>query len=104
MEKRIEKEQCTAESAVYEVVNQIAGLFEKMANEYMRERAADVRDVGNRLYALLSGAEGNQLSDIQEQVILIADDLTPSDTVQLNKNLVLGFVTKIGGKPRIRPS
>jgi phosphoenolpyruvate-protein phosphotransferase (PTS system enzyme I) len=98
MEKRIEKEQCTAESAVYEVVNQIAGLFEKMANEYMRERAADVRDVGNRLYALLSGAKGNQLSDIQEQVILVADDLTPSDTVQLNKKLVLGFVTKIGGK------
>ncbi|MBU7314981.1 phosphoenolpyruvate--protein phosphotransferase [Paenibacillus oleatilyticus] len=98
MEDLIAREQWTAETAVHKVVTQVAGLFESMANEYMRERAADVRDVGNRLFAQLSDHQGTRLSDIREQVILVADDLTPSDTVQLDKNLVLGFVTRIGGK------
>ena len=98
MEDLIVQEQWSAETAVHKVVSQVAGLFESMANEYMRERAADVRDVGNRLFAQLSDYQGTRLSDIQEQVILVADDLTPSDTVQLDKSLVLGFVTRIGGK------
>ena len=98
MEKLIVNEQWTAETAIHQVVNQVAAIFEKMTNEYMRERAADVRDVGNRLFAQLSEVKGNQLSDIREQVVLVADDLTPSDTVQLDKQLVLGFVTRIGGK------
>lgn len=98
MEDLIVREQWSAETAVHKVVTQVAGLFESMANEYMRERAADVRDVGNRLFAQLSDHQGTGLSDIREQVILVADDLTPSDTVQLDKNLVLGFVTRIGGK------
>lgn len=98
MEDLIVQGQWTAETAVHKVVTQVAGLFESMANEYMRERAADVRDVGNRLFAQLSDHQGTRLSDIREQVILVADDLTPSDTVQLDKNLVLGFVTRIGGK------
>ncbi|MFB0840642.1 phosphoenolpyruvate--protein phosphotransferase [Paenibacillus oleatilyticus] len=98
MEDLIVREQWSAETAVHKIVTQVAGLFESMANEYMRERAADVRDVGNRLFAQLSDHQGTRLSDIREQVILVADDLTPSDTVQLDKNLVLGFVTRIGGK------
>ncbi|KZE83986.1 phosphoenolpyruvate--protein phosphotransferase [Paenibacillus elgii] len=98
MEDLIVREQWSAETAVHKVVTQVAGLFESMANEYMRERAADVRDVGNRLFAQLSDHQGTRLSDIREQVILVADDLTPSDTVQLDKSLVLGFVTRIGGK------
>ncbi|MFD0694471.1 phosphoenolpyruvate--protein phosphotransferase [Paenibacillus sp. GCM10027628] len=98
MENLITGEQLTAESAIHQVVTQVAALFESMKNEYMRERAADVRDVGNRLFAQLSERKGTQLSDIAEPVILVADDLTPSDTVQLDKNLVLGFVTRIGGK------
>lgn len=98
MENLIVGEQWTAESAIHQVVTQIAALFESMKNEYMRERAADVRDVGNRMFAQLCERKGTQLTDIGESVILIADDLTPSDTVQLDKNLVLGFVTRIGGK------
>ncbi|MDQ0892190.1 phosphotransferase system enzyme I (PtsI) [Paenibacillus sp. V4I9] len=98
MENLIVGEQWTAESAIHQVVTQIASLFESMKNEYMRERAADVRDVGNRMFAQLCERKGTQLSDIGEPVILVADDLTPSDTVQLDKNLVLGFVTRIGGK------
>ncbi|CAM4297649.1 phosphoenolpyruvate--protein phosphotransferase [Paenibacillus alkaliterrae] len=98
MQKLIQNEQWSAETAVLRTVKQVAGLFESMASEYMRERAADVRDVGSRLMTLLVGHQGARLTDINEEVILIADDLTPSDTVQLNKQYVLGFVTRIGGK------
>lgn len=98
MEKLVREESWTAETAVRRVTAQIAGVFESMPNEYMRERAADIRDVGGRLTAQLLGASGRQLKDIGEEVILVADDLTPSDTVQLDKQLVLGFVTRIGGK------
>ncbi|MEO3944425.1 phosphoenolpyruvate--protein phosphotransferase [Gorillibacterium sp. CAU 1737] len=98
MQKLVETEGWTAETAVQKTVQQVAAIFEGMPSEYMRERAADVRDVGTRLLVHLMGQDGARLSDIREEVILVADDLTPSDTVQLNKNLVLGFVTRIGGK------
>ncbi|GGG02720.1 phosphoenolpyruvate--protein phosphotransferase [Paenibacillus abyssi] len=98
MQKLIQNDSWSAETAIHRTVNQVAGLFESMANEYMRERAADVRDVGSRLMAQLVSHQGNRLSDINEQVIIVADDLSPSDTVQLDKQLVLGFVTRIGGK------
>ncbi|PYI57564.1 phosphoenolpyruvate--protein phosphotransferase [Paenibacillus flagellatus] len=98
MEKLIAAEGWTAETAVRKVTAQTAALFESMANDYMRERAADVRDIGGRLLGNVRGDKGRKLSDIREEVILVADDLTPSDTVQLDKSLVLGFVTRIGGK------
>ncbi|WP_373228787.1 phosphoenolpyruvate--protein phosphotransferase [Cohnella sp.] len=98
MQKLIREEQLSAETAVRRTVNQVAGLFEAMASEYMRERAADIRDVGSRLVTHLVGHQGARLNDIREEVIIVADDLTPSDTVQLDKQYVLGFVTRIGGK------
>ncbi|AJY74108.1 phosphoenolpyruvate--protein phosphotransferase [Paenibacillus beijingensis] len=98
MEQKIAAESWAAEAAVRIVAEQTAALFESMASEYMRERAADIRDVAARLLTHLIGAGGGKLSDISEEVILIADDLSPSDTVQLNKKYVLGFVTRIGGK------
>lgn len=98
MQKLIQNEQWSAETAVRRTVKQVAGLFEAMANEYMRERAADIRDVGSRLMMHLVGHQGARLTDIKEEVIIVADDLTPSDTVQLDKQYVLGFVTRIGGK------
>ncbi|MBB3071859.1 phosphotransferase system enzyme I (PtsI) [Paenibacillus baekrokdamisoli] len=98
MQKLIQNEQWSAETAVRRTVNQVAGLFEAMANEYMRERSADIRDVGSRLMTHLVGYQGSRLTDITAEVILVADDLTPSDTVQLDKQYVLGFVTRIGGK------
>lgn len=98
MQKLIQNEQWSAETAVRRTVEQVAGLFESMANEYMRERAADVRDVGSRLMTQLVGHQGARLTDINEEVIIVADDLTPSDTVQLDKQYVLGFATRIGGK------
>jgi len=98
MEKEIRRRKYVAEKAVTEVVERFAGLFEGMDDEYMRERAADVRDVGNRLLFCLQGKKGVQLAEIKEEVVLVADDLTPSDTVQLNKKYILGFVTRVGGK------
>lgn len=98
MEQTIASGSWTAETAVRIVAEQTAALFERMASEYMRERAADIRDVAARLISHLIGRGGGKLSEIDEEVILVADDLSPSDTVQLNKAYVLGFVTRIGGK------
>ncbi|HUC92272.1 MAG TPA: phosphoenolpyruvate--protein phosphotransferase [Paenibacillus sp.] len=98
MEKLIRDGRWNAETAVHRTVKQVAGIFEGMANAYMQERAADVRDVGNRLLRHLSGNNGSRLEDIDKPVIIVADDLSPSDTVQLDKRFVLGFVTRVGGK------
>lgn len=96
--KRVEIECHTAEKAVQELTEQFASKFENMDNDYFKERAADIRDLGKRLLIHLSGEGKVSLADINEQVILVADDLTPSDTVQLNKEFILGFVTRVGGK------
>ena len=83
----------------YKTVSEsFATIFESMDNEYMRERAADVRDVGRRVIAHLLGVSLNDPSNINEKVIVVADDLTPSDTAQLNKEFVKGFITNIGGR------
>ncbi|MBB3108181.1 phosphotransferase system enzyme I (PtsI) [Paenibacillus phyllosphaerae] len=98
MENAIRLEQWAAETAVSQIVTKTAALFESMTSAYMQERASDVRDVGARLLMHVKGSGGGRLGDIQEEVILVADDLTPSDTVQLDKQLVRAFVTRIGGK------
>ncbi len=98
MEKLVRNRQYSAEHAVNLIVEQFAKIFEGMANEYLRDRAADVRDVGKRLLAQLQGGKGFRLADIKHEVILVADDLTPSDTVQLDRKFILGFVTRTGGK------
>ena len=73
-------------------------LFEAMDDAYMQERAADIRDVSRRILAKLLRVELPNLTTINEEVIIVADDLTPSMTVQLNKQYVRGFVTNIGGR------
>lgn len=98
MEKLVRNRQNSAEHAVNLIVKQFAKIFEEMANEYLRDRAADVRDVGKRLLAQLQGRNGVRLTDIKHEVILVADDLTPSDTVQLDRKFIFGFVTRTGGK------
>lgn len=98
MEKLVRNRQYSAEYAVNVIVEQFAKIFAGMANEYMQARAADVRDVGNRLLTNLQGGKGVRLTDIKNEVILVADDLAPSDTVQLDRKFVLGFVTRTGGK------
>lgn len=98
MEKLISKKLFSAEKAVDQIVTKIMSIFENMPNEYMRERAADVRDIGNRMLTALTGEKGLNLGDIREEVILIAEDLAPTDTVQLNKKYIQAFATQKGGK------
>lgn len=98
MESLIRNESLNAAAAVRRIAEQFANIFANMPNEYMRERAADIRDVGGRLLSHLADRKGNKLTDIHEEVIVVADDLTPSDTVQLEKQYVMGFITRIGGK------
>jgi phosphotransferase system enzyme I (PtsI) len=73
-------------------------MFEAMDNEYMKERAADIRDVTARILSHLLGVAIANLSLISEEVIIVAKDLTPSDTAQLNRQYVKGFTTDIGGR------
>lgn len=94
----IRSEARNAEWAVQKVTNKFLELFASMDNEYIRERAADLRDVSNRLLRHLLGISTQSLSEMTEKVILIAYDLTPSDTAQLDRDKVVGIVTQIGGR------
>ena len=87
-----------AEWAIQEVTDRFLKLFADMDNEYIRERAADLKDVSNRLLRYLLGIKSQSLSEITEKVILFSHDLTPSDTAQLDKDKVVGIVTNIGGR------
>ncbi len=87
-----------AENATKTVSEQMIAMFLAMDNDYFKERAADIKDVSYRLICNLIGVEIPDLSSIEEEVIVAAYDLTPSDTAQLNKKYTLGFVTEIGGR------
>ncbi|GEC92097.1 phosphoenolpyruvate--protein phosphotransferase [Brevibacillus brevis] len=95
---KINSEKTNAESALNDVAQAFIGLFEQMDNEYMRERAADIRDVTTRVLSYLLGLPFAGLGELTEEVIIVADDLTPSDTAQLDRRYVKGFVTDIGGR------
>jgi phosphotransferase system enzyme I (PtsI) len=95
---KISSEAVNAEFAMKETADMFVSMFESMDNEYMKERAADIRDVTKRVIGHLLGVEIPNPSMISEEVIIIAEDLTPSDTAQLNRQYVLGFTTDIGGR------
>lgn len=98
MEDKIKDEQVNAEKALDDVARLFIDLFKNMDNEYMRERAADISDVTKRVMAHLLQVSFPDPALIDEEVIIIAEDLTPSDTAQLNKQFVKGFTTNIGGR------
>ena len=93
----IENDGVNAEYATEQVADQMVAMFESMDNDYFRERAADIKDVTFRLKCNLLGLEIPDLTAIAEPTIIVAHDLTPSDTAQLNE-WVKGFATAIGGK------
>ena len=93
----IENDGVNAEYATEQVANQMVEMFESMDNDYFRERAADIKDVTFRLKCNLLGLTIPDLTSIDEDSIIVAHDLTPSDTAQLNE-FVKGFATEIGGK------
>jgi phosphotransferase system enzyme I (PtsI) len=98
IEDKILSDKVNAESALKETADMFIMMFEQMDNEYMKERAADIRDVTKRVLAHLLGVQLVNPSMIAEEVIIVAEDLTPSDTAQLNRQFVLGFTTNIGGR------
>ncbi|WP_272516313.1 MULTISPECIES: phosphoenolpyruvate-protein phosphotransferase PtsI [unclassified Providencia] len=88
----------TADAAAYSVIEDQAQALESLDDEYLKERAADVRDIGKRLLKNILNIPIVDLSAINQEVILIAADLTPSETAQLNLDKVLGFITDLGGR------
>lgn len=99
IKQNIKDNSVNAESALKEVTDMHIGMFEAMEdNAYMQERAADIRDVAKRILAHLLGVTLPNPSMINEEVVVVAHDLTPSDTAQLDRNFVKAFVTDIGGR------
>ncbi|MGE7915786.1 phosphoenolpyruvate--protein phosphotransferase [Lysinibacillus xylanilyticus] len=95
---KIKTTKINAESALNSTADRFITLFEQMDNEYMKERAADIRDVRKRVLSHLLGVKNVNPSMIMEEVIIVAEDLTPSVTAQLNRTFVKGFTTNIGGR------
>lgn len=99
IKQNIQDNKVNAEAALKEVTDMYIGVFEAMDdNAYMQERAADIRDVAKRILAHLLGVTLPNPSMINEEVIVVAHDLTPSDTAQLDRTYVKAFVTDIGGR------
>lgn len=91
----IRTQEVNAEFAVATTGDNFSQMFAAMEDEYMRERAADVKDISNRVISILQGAGSSEMTG-DEPAILLADDLAPSETVQLDKSKVLSFVTRHG--------
>lgn len=87
-----------AEWAVDETVKEYIGIFQNMDNEYFKERALDIQDIGNRIIKNLMGKDECSLAHLDNNVILVAKELTPSDTLSMDKDKVMGIVTETGGK------
>ncbi|HCT5265199.1 TPA: phosphoenolpyruvate--protein phosphotransferase [Staphylococcus aureus] len=98
IQDKIKNENANAATALTDVTTQFVTIFESMDNEYMKERAADIRDVSKRVLSHILGVELPDPSMIDESVVIVGNDLTPSDTAQLNKEFVQGFATNIGGR------
>jgi len=95
---RIKKEKVCVEAIFEDVLNRYIRVFSKMDDEYLRERMADINDVGKRVLRNLLGQKAPSLSSIKGKVIVIAYDLSPSDTASMHRRNVMGFATDIGGR------
>jgi phosphoenolpyruvate-protein phosphotransferase (PTS system enzyme I) len=96
--ERIRGEQVNAEWAVHRTVEELEERFAQIDNEYLRERNEDLRDVSRHLLRVLAGVSAHELSEIEGDVIVVADDLTPSETVHLGRQGVRGFALEGGGR------
>ena len=95
---KVKSENVNADFALNEIKEMFVGMFEAMDNEYMRERAADIKDVSKRIISNLAGKGGSDFAITEKNTVVVAHDLTPSDTAQLDRSLVVGFLTNIGGR------
>jgi len=95
---RLKKELLSVAYIFHEVLKKYIDVFSRIEDEYLKERTADVNDVGRRILRNLLGKKGMGLENLKEKVILVAHDLSPSDTAMMRKQNVLAFITDIGGK------
>lgn len=94
---KIKSQHRNVQLALEDTINELTAIFESMDDAYMKERAADVKDIGYRLMGILKGVVTGGFENINEEVILVAEDLSPSDTSSINLDYVLGFATELGG-------
>jgi len=95
---KIEKQKRNVKDAVIEVIHDAVKLFEDMDDDYMRARATDIRDVGNRILKNLSPSGQTKSQEFGLDTIIIADDISPSETIAMDMQRVIGFATSVGGK------
>jgi phosphotransferase system enzyme I (PtsI) len=96
--QKIEEEQVNAEWALSEVDEELQARFQSFDDEYLRERVADVKDVTQRMLVNLQGIAHHDVSEITHDVVILADDVTPSDTIHFNRRPIVGFATEVGGR------
>ncbi|MES2274864.1 MAG: phosphoenolpyruvate--protein phosphotransferase [Bacteroidota bacterium] len=96
--EKITQQKLSATDALIEVINNLVALFKNMDDQYLSERAADVQDIGTRLLRNLNPAGTTKQSHYPPNSIIIAEDLTPSDTIAMDITCVMGFATQIGGQ------
>ncbi len=92
------RERQNAESALYQTLKQLRLMFESIEDDYLRERSSDLDAVGQRIQRILAGVNDATLEQIEEKSLVAAHDLSPADTMQLDKERVVGFMTDRGGK------
>jgi phosphotransferase system enzyme I (PtsI) len=95
--KKIEEDNDNAQVALRNTENELAAMLEILEDEYLRERATDIRDICKRIMSHLKGIDLNVFKNIKDEVIIIAKDLTPSDTSNMDFDKVKGFITQLGG-------
>ena len=98
MMSEIENNSINGLKAIESVTNTFVTIFESMDNEYMRERAADIKDVSKRILSNFAGKGGEDFAITEDNTVVVAHDLTPSDTAGLDRSKVVGFITNIGGR------
>lgn len=97
IEKRINDEKVNAEWAVHQTAAELVSRFERMEDPYLRERSHDIEDVSRQLLRTLQGVGHHDLSELQDDVIVVADDITPSEAIRLGRGKVVGFAVESGG-------
>ncbi len=94
----IREELVNAESALHRTLNSFKSVFAEIEDEYLRERFSDVESIGERILCNLSGEIRQSLTEIDKKVVVIAHDLSPADTLQIDREKIIGFVTDVGGR------
>lgn len=95
---KINEHKVNSEYAIREISNHYISIFENMEDENLRLRALDIKDVSKRLMRILLGVKNRDLKFIKDKCILVAEDLAPSDIARMNRDMVMGIVTEVGGK------